>query len=326
MMNTPPDEQARALAAWLDGPADAPPPTELDGEVAEAIGVFHPDRVPAPELDLDALLDSLSAGPLAAERGHVVAFPTRPRWGRWVTGGGSLLAMAAATLLMVRTVGAPELTDAAMLAKEEAPAQPSVAEGAGRRKGEAAKKATAREELADGRTEAKEDATGLGGLLVADADAPAPPPPPMARPARGAPPLSEPVAAAPAKPSAAPAPASPPPAATAPADYAQQRQASDGGAAPSFADDAVAEAEAPVAVATSSRAAPMPANPLRKLHQLADQRSYPAFHRLAKQTLAAGHLTQPQLIELLELQGDVYDAEGRTAEAQAARAQATALR
>ena len=59
------DPSAALLARWLEAPAPSEPPEGLEPEVVEAVRVLSPDRVPSAVLDVDALLGSLRAGPLA---------------------------------------------------------------------------------------------------------------------------------------------------------------------------------------------------------------------------------------------------------------------
>lgn len=60
------DPAPALLARWLEAEASSPPPAGVDDEVVLAVQVLQPQRAPAPRLDLDALLASLRAGPLAA--------------------------------------------------------------------------------------------------------------------------------------------------------------------------------------------------------------------------------------------------------------------
>ncbi|MBL8616838.1 MAG: hypothetical protein JNM72_14610 [Deltaproteobacteria bacterium] len=60
------DPAPALLARWLEADASSPPPAGVDDEVVLAVQVLQPQRAPAPRLDLNALLASLRAGPLAA--------------------------------------------------------------------------------------------------------------------------------------------------------------------------------------------------------------------------------------------------------------------
>ncbi|MCB9684286.1 MAG: hypothetical protein H6735_04495 [Alphaproteobacteria bacterium] len=127
------EDQASSLARWLDEPAGAPPPSDLDADVIEAIYAARPDRAPALKLTAEDILASVTSGPLAADGaarepearsapGEVVPFPARPprhveepeapvrserrspaRWIAWAGGSSSigLAAVAAAVLLFV---------------------------------------------------------------------------------------------------------------------------------------------------------------------------------------------------------------------------------
>ena len=58
------EEQALALARWLDGEEGAY--EGMDADVVEAVWVLSPGRAPAPRLDVDAILALIETGPLAA--------------------------------------------------------------------------------------------------------------------------------------------------------------------------------------------------------------------------------------------------------------------
>lgn len=153
------EEQASVLARWLSGPPGTPPPPELDREVVESVYALRPELAPDPVVDLDEILGSVRAGPLAAPGaagsaptddagGEVVPFPVTARatradaqpaaagrgWVRWATvavGGTSslgLLVAAAAVLVFValpQLPGAPrseaEIPAASATAAREAP-------------------------------------------------------------------------------------------------------------------------------------------------------------------------------------------------------------
>lgn len=58
------EEQAQALARWLDDDGGTPP-HGLDPDVLEAVWALRPSMAPAPRVDLADLLGSIEAGPLA---------------------------------------------------------------------------------------------------------------------------------------------------------------------------------------------------------------------------------------------------------------------
>lgn len=58
--------QAEALARWLSQGGEVP--DEVGDDVAEAVLALRPDLAPPPSLSIDDVLDSLTAGPLAADR------------------------------------------------------------------------------------------------------------------------------------------------------------------------------------------------------------------------------------------------------------------
>lgn len=133
---TPEEQQAEALARWLDGPRRSPPPS-IDPDVIEAVGCLQPDRAPSLELTADDILASVREGPLArpepkirsatsAARGAPLTTdasaqdgtpevapnvsmpaannpltPNRTPWLRWAVGGGTATLLAAALALLV---------------------------------------------------------------------------------------------------------------------------------------------------------------------------------------------------------------------------------
>jgi hypothetical protein len=101
--------QASAVAAWLDAGGEAPPPAGVDPDVLEAVYALRPERAPAPQLDLDALLDSVRTGPLANQLTGPVAE------GRAVAPAEGVLATAASP-----AQAAPQLRDAAPRSAESA--------------------------------------------------------------------------------------------------------------------------------------------------------------------------------------------------------------
>lgn len=58
------DLNAKILAQWLDGAPDGTVPESLDPEVAETIFALRPEYAPAPSVTIEAVLASLSDGPL----------------------------------------------------------------------------------------------------------------------------------------------------------------------------------------------------------------------------------------------------------------------
>lgn len=114
---------AAALADWLDQPEGDIPEDGLEDDVLEALHALRPDRAPAPQLDLDAVLGSVGTGPLASggpsplhaaptiQDGSELAAEPAPvvdlaaaraaRMPRWMLPGAGLIAMAATALLFV---------------------------------------------------------------------------------------------------------------------------------------------------------------------------------------------------------------------------------
>lgn len=142
-------DQAAALAAWLDQPPDGRIPADLDVDVVEAVLALQPERAPAAALTADDILADLAAGPLAdapepaapRAEGSVVAFPgteapepkaparrRRPYWLAALGTGGAGIALAtAATLLLVAL---PLLRDPPQEAATAAALEPGYAEQA----------------------------------------------------------------------------------------------------------------------------------------------------------------------------------------------------
>jgi hypothetical protein len=151
---TNPERQASALKDWLEAPAGSPPPSDLDGEVVQALYALRPELAPAPRVTADDILASVTRGPLArgdapagdrSEGGgaEIVPFPAaraparsaesdpaavrRPRWSRRIGGLGIALA-AAATLLVVALPLTRPSPDAAPAPTTSAPAAQPVAQ------------------------------------------------------------------------------------------------------------------------------------------------------------------------------------------------------
>ncbi len=113
---------ATALAGWLDGTDDGD--VDLEDDVAEAIYALRPALAPAPRLDLDAMLNEVQEGPLAAappvaQAGALVSLADerRRRMPRWVLPAVGAVAMAATTLFFVVPV-ADEAMDAGSALQE----------------------------------------------------------------------------------------------------------------------------------------------------------------------------------------------------------------
>ena len=92
-----PEEQAKALADWLDQNPGSSAPEGLDSDVLEAVYVLRPDLAPAPQVTLEAILEHVEEGPFAAAPSSSQP-AVRPRMWIWRGLGG--LAAAAAVLLI----------------------------------------------------------------------------------------------------------------------------------------------------------------------------------------------------------------------------------
>lgn len=117
-------EQAEALARWLEAGGRGDPPEGIDADVLEALWALRPELAPAPRVTVDDILGAVTSGPFSeapdddAEGAEVVPFPvptsapapitledTPPVPARdprrlWVAGGlAGVLAAAAAALL-----------------------------------------------------------------------------------------------------------------------------------------------------------------------------------------------------------------------------------
>ena len=92
-----PEEQAKALADWLDQNPGSSAPEGVDPDVIEAVYVLRPDLAPAPRVTLESILERVEEGPFAASHSSQHS-PARPRMWLWRGLGG--LAAAAAVLLI----------------------------------------------------------------------------------------------------------------------------------------------------------------------------------------------------------------------------------
>lgn len=162
---TPEEQQAEALARWLDGPRRSPPPS-IDPGVIEAVGCLQPDRAPPLELTADDILASVRGGPLAQPEPQVARAPSgvrgaalsgedpahdspsdvapdvsmpaannpltpnRTPWLRWAIGGGTatLLAAALALLVLVPTLSSDRMP---LSARQDEAAAPEGGPGRG---------------------------------------------------------------------------------------------------------------------------------------------------------------------------------------------------
>jgi len=107
-------EQAQALARWLDQPAGTPPPEGLDADVIESVYALHPDAAPALSLSADDILAGMDGFGVADEASQPAAegmppTPVRVATPWWraanrVAGIGVLLATAATLMLVLLPV------------------------------------------------------------------------------------------------------------------------------------------------------------------------------------------------------------------------------
>ncbi len=101
-----PDQQARALAEWLDSPVGTPVPTDVDPEVLETVFSLRPDLAPAPRVEVDDILAMVTTGPLAVE---VIPEPANnPRPSRWLAWGGTSMLLVAVAALFAINLNTPE--------------------------------------------------------------------------------------------------------------------------------------------------------------------------------------------------------------------------
>ena len=91
------EEQAKLLAEWLDQNPGHPAPEGVAPEVLEAVYVLRPDLAPAPQVDLESILNRIEEGPFASPV-PPQQMPSRSRMGIWRALGG--LAAAAAVLII----------------------------------------------------------------------------------------------------------------------------------------------------------------------------------------------------------------------------------
>ena len=61
------EQQAEQLAQWLEAHPGTPPPDGIDPEVIEAVYSLRPELAPAPNVDLDDILDSVERGPFQVQ-------------------------------------------------------------------------------------------------------------------------------------------------------------------------------------------------------------------------------------------------------------------
>ena len=84
------EEQARALARWLDDPS-GPPPQDVDPDVLEAVALLRPDLAPPHAVTADSVLSSV-------EEPRTVEVLHQPNWSRWLGGAGGVGVLLAAAI------------------------------------------------------------------------------------------------------------------------------------------------------------------------------------------------------------------------------------
>lgn len=103
------DEQAQALAIWLDENPGSPPPEGVDEDVLQAIYVFRPDLAPAPQVSIDDILGRVNSGPFAPPVPLQAARSGQNQRRFWR--GAGVIAAAAAVLI----IAIPQQEDAAQI-------------------------------------------------------------------------------------------------------------------------------------------------------------------------------------------------------------------
>jgi hypothetical protein len=120
-----PEEQAKALAEWLEQPPGSPPPEGIDEDVLEAIYVFRPERAPAAKVSIENILELIESGPFASEKttpessnktGIVVLSDARRKHRRLWSGAGAIAAAAAVLIIAL-----PQQDDAAKIGPQMVP-------------------------------------------------------------------------------------------------------------------------------------------------------------------------------------------------------------
>jgi hypothetical protein len=121
------DEQAQALADWLEQNPESPPPEGVDEDVLQAIYVFRPDLAPPANVSVDDILARVESGPfsqsmpLQASGAKPSSVPkeslaSRRHRRRFWSGAGALAAAAAVLIIAL-----PQQKDAAQIGPQMQP-------------------------------------------------------------------------------------------------------------------------------------------------------------------------------------------------------------
>jgi hypothetical protein len=122
-----PEEQAKALAEWLEQNSRSPPPEGVDEEVLQAIYVFRPDLAPPANVSVDDILAQIESGPFSPDiplqasggqrsTGPKDALGSRRHRRRFWSGAGALAAAAAVLIIAL-----PQQEDAAQIGPQMQP-------------------------------------------------------------------------------------------------------------------------------------------------------------------------------------------------------------